>query len=80
LTADQVAQVLAVSPHTVRRMADAGDLERVHIGPAGRLVRFRSTDVEALIGPVNDERPADNGALGTTSDHGTVRDANGTSG
>lgn len=55
LTTEQVRQALAVSAETVRRMADAGTLPRVHVGPAGRLVRFRSSDVEALMAPADAE-------------------------
>ncbi|MDP9277037.1 MAG: helix-turn-helix domain-containing protein [Actinomycetota bacterium] len=58
VTVEQVAERLAVSRNTVRRLADDGSLVRVHVGPAGRLVRFRSTDVERLMAPNDDPAPA----------------------
>ena len=49
LTGPQVAGWLAVHPSTVRRLADRGHLPRVRVGPAARLVRYRASDVAALI-------------------------------
>jgi excisionase family DNA binding protein len=49
LTLDQVAQSLAISKATVRRLVDTGELPTVRIGPGGRLVRVRVRDVEAVI-------------------------------
>jgi excisionase family DNA binding protein len=49
LTVDEAAAALRVSRSTVWRLADAGHLSRVRIGPAERLVRFSAQDVEALI-------------------------------
>ena len=47
LAVDAVADLLAVSIRTVRRMIAAGDIPIVRIG---RAVRIRRVDVEALIG------------------------------
>jgi excisionase family DNA binding protein len=47
LAVDAVANLLAVSIRTVRRMIAAGDIPIVRIG---RAVRIRRVDVEALIG------------------------------
>lgn len=49
LTADQVAEMLAVSRSTVWRWAGENQLPTVRLGAAQRLVRFRAQDVEALI-------------------------------
>jgi excisionase family DNA binding protein len=51
LTADEVAQVVRQSPETVRRWARSGELKSVRL-PGGR-VRFRSADVDELIGPTD---------------------------
>lgn len=47
LTPDQVAERLAVSARTVRRLAAAGELPAVRIGP--RLLRFDPERVERRI-------------------------------
>jgi excisionase family DNA binding protein len=44
-----VAEALSISQETVRRLAAAGALTRVRIGPGRRLVRYRAADVEALV-------------------------------
>jgi excisionase family DNA binding protein len=49
LTVDEVAAALCVSRSTVWRLADAGRLCRVRVGPARRLVRFNVQDIDALI-------------------------------
>jgi excisionase family DNA binding protein len=55
LTDREVAELLVVKPDTVRRWAASGRLPSVRLG--GRLVRFRSDDVERWI-----EGQATNGA------------------
>jgi len=47
LSTREVAGRLGVSEYTVRRMARAGKLPKVRVGE--RLVRYRETDVQALI-------------------------------
>lgn len=47
LTAVQVADLLSVSPHTIRRWADGGVLPAIRVG---RCVRFREVDIERLVG------------------------------
>ena len=47
LTTDAAARALSVSPRTIMRMADRGDLPTVRI--ERRLVRFRPEDIEQLI-------------------------------
>jgi excisionase family DNA binding protein len=47
LTPRDVAEMLTVSPRTVRRLAASGLLERLRIGH--RTVRYRETDVAHLI-------------------------------
>ena len=66
LTVNEAAHLLTVSKPTVRRLADRGDLPRVRIGPGGRLVRFRLTDVQALMVPTQSESPATNEASAKT--------------
>lgn len=60
LRQDEVAELLQVSTRTVRAMAAAGQIPRVVLSP--RATRYRLADVEALvealIAPLNDERPA----------------------
>lgn len=83
LTADDVAEILKVTPRTVRRWATAGMLERVPLG--GRLVRYTPQSVHELIQPKahqhHQERPSrefDQGAHKLTDDggqHGTVQDS-----
>jgi excisionase family DNA binding protein len=46
-TVAEAARRLAVDPLTVRRMIRRGELESVRVG--SRLVRVRSTDIDALI-------------------------------
>lgn len=48
LTAREVAELLGVTPLTVRRLASGGVLPAVRFVPTSRL-RFRARDVEALI-------------------------------
>ena len=57
LTLDAAALALAVSPRTVRRLLDAGQLSAVRIG---RAVRVRAADVCALVdraSPPSDNPP-----------------------
>jgi excisionase family DNA binding protein len=49
LTTSQVALLLQVTPRTVRRWARDGVLPRLRLG--GRITRYRSTDIAALIDP-----------------------------
>jgi excisionase family DNA binding protein len=62
LAVGEVAAILGLSRATVWRMADAGELARVRIG--SRAVRFRVSDVEALIedctDPTNGDAPVGN--------------------
>lgn len=58
LTVDEVADVLRVNPRTVERWSAEGRLQRVDLGP--RTVRYRATDVAALIDPTHSEAPATN--------------------
>jgi excisionase family DNA binding protein len=60
LTREQVANVLAVSPRTVARLVERGELPVVHVG---RLARFRPADVEALLVPETVEAPVDQPSL-----------------
>jgi excisionase family DNA binding protein len=48
LSVREAAVRLAVSEDTVRRMARGGKLSRVRVGE--RLVRYRESEVQALIG------------------------------
>ena len=50
LTVTQVAQLLNVHPHSVRRWADSGLLDCYRIGFRGDR-RFKSDDVEAFLLP-----------------------------
>lgn len=47
ISSDKVAELLGCSRVTVWRLARAGKLRAVRIGP--RLVRYRMADVEALV-------------------------------
>ena len=49
LTVDDVSKRLAMSRSTIWRLADAGRLPRLRIGPGGRSVRFREADVDRLV-------------------------------
>ena len=51
LKARQVAEVLGVSPTTVYRLADAGDLEKVEISltTPGKTIRITNESVQKLI-------------------------------
>jgi len=62
LSRDEVADCLGASISTVIRLEKRGELARVKLG---RLVRFRSTDVDALIEQHsgNDTTPRANGAV-----------------
>lgn len=50
LTTEEVAEILRVSPRTVRRMGASGDLERIHVGR--RLTRYTPDSLAAFIGNV----------------------------
>ncbi len=62
LDAEQVAEMLGVTPHTVRRLSRAGLIQRVELG--ARLVRFTPESIEALIAPTKDHDRAQNAAAG----------------
>jgi len=47
LNAEQVAELLGITPRSVRRLADAGELPRIRLGR--RTCRYAPADVEALI-------------------------------
>lgn len=55
LTVKEVASVYRVEPRTIQRWAKTGRL-KVVVTPGGRLRRFRSADVEALL--QGDDQPA----------------------
>ena len=55
LTGDDVARALGISARTVRRLAAAGELDRVRVGPGRRLVRYQPEDVVALVRRCRDE-------------------------
>jgi len=70
LTREQVARELGVSPRTVARLVERGELTYVRIG---RLARFRPADLAAFVerALVHDEDPAGVPGLVTTSADGT---------
>ena len=51
LTSQDVARFLGITVRSVQSYVASGALPCVHIGPAGRLVRFREQDVRQLIHP-----------------------------
>ena len=57
LLVDEVAEIARCSSDTIRRAVAAGDLPAVRIGPAGKLLRFRLTDIDAWIGEPRPEEP-----------------------
>lgn len=60
-TQQEVAEILRVSPSTVRRLVAAGRLTPLRLGY--RTVRYEASDVQALIMSYNsDEAPADTDA------------------
>lgn len=67
LTADEVGEEFQILAETVRRWAREGRLQAVPL-PGGRLIRFRRTDIEAIIAgtpnppAVAADTAADNGA------------------
>jgi excisionase family DNA binding protein len=72
LTEREVAELFSVTPRTVRNWARAGELNRVRVGGT---TRYRVDDIENLIYPVNDARPAGEPGAVTTSAGGDGRDA-----
>lgn len=58
LTTGEVAAILRVSPRTVRRLGQTGELGRVHVG--GRLTRYTAESLAALLAGRNDDDPAGN--------------------
>lgn len=57
LTPQEVAEILRVSPRTVRRLAACGQLDRLRLGY--RTTRYAADNVDALIASYNsDEAPA----------------------
>jgi len=65
LTREQVAEELGVSPRTVARLVERGELACVRIG---RLARFRPADLAAFVerALIDDEDPASRPGLVTT--------------
>jgi excisionase family DNA binding protein len=61
LTVSEVAQMFRCSPLKVRRLADAGDLERVKLGS---LVRITPESVAAYKQRLRDQAAGDGGPLG----------------
>jgi excisionase family DNA binding protein len=61
LTTDEVAAALKITPRTVRNWAAVGRLERIRIG--AKFVRYRLSDVEALIDSSTSETDAGNVGL-----------------
>ncbi len=59
LRADEVANLLRVTPRTVRRWGAAGVLEQIRLGD--RLTRYTLESVEALIHPSTSESAATTG-------------------
>jgi excisionase family DNA binding protein len=68
LTPSEVAELLRVTPRTVRRWAAEGHLERVR--PGGRLSRYTLESVEAFLHPTTNEAPGGNRGLEKTADAG----------
>jgi predicted DNA-binding transcriptional regulator AlpA len=62
LTRDEVAAWASVSVRAVQDWERRGILQPVRLGP--RTVRFRESDLLALLGPNNDERRACDAASG----------------
>lgn len=54
LTEREVADLFRVTRRTVQRWAAAGTLEAIRVGG---ITRYRTHDVEALLGPLNDDAP-----------------------
>ena len=68
LTTDEVASVLRVTPRTIRRYAEEGRLQRIHVGD--KLVRYEAANVVRLLGgDPHDHEPAVNGPVGKAADH-----------
>jgi excisionase family DNA binding protein len=55
LSAVEVAELIGCHPQTVYRMADRGELTRIHVGP--RLVRYAKSELDQFL-PEKNERPA----------------------
>jgi excisionase family DNA binding protein len=69
LTPKEVAELLRVTPRTVRRWAAEGHLQRVR--PGGRLSRYTPESVESLIrSTTNSEAPGSNRDLAKNADAG----------
>lgn len=68
LSAEDVAQLLGVTPRTVHRLASAGELHRIVLGH--RTTRYAADEVEAFIRrstvPSTSEGPAGNGTSAKT--------------
>lgn len=58
LTVKEAAELLGVTRHTLERWGHSGHLPRVEVGP--RTVRYRASDIAALIDPENATSPAAN--------------------
>lgn len=55
MTADEVAKAFRVSDQTVYRWGETGKLDQIRIG---KTIRFRRSDVEALLAPATDAERA----------------------
>jgi excisionase family DNA binding protein len=64
LRIDQVAERLAISKMTVRRLVERGELRQVRIGGS---IRFRPQDVRALIDREDDDGPGAPGRVRSAS-------------
>lgn len=67
----EVARILDVTPRTVRRYSEAGRLPRILLSQ--RCVRYRASDVAALVDPYNGEDPAGNRAFAKERDDAAHR-------
>jgi excisionase family DNA binding protein len=45
----EVCTILQIDPRTLRRMAEAGKLTAIKVGPAGKHRRYYADEVEALL-------------------------------
>ena len=71
MTAADVAEILRVSPRTVRRWGDEGHLETVRL--AGHAVRFTARGVTALIALTKDQAEPAKAPLGEREGHVLLR-------
>ena len=52
LSVRETAEMLSVSPKTIRRRIDAGELDAVRVGSGKSSVRIRAGAVEQLLRPI----------------------------